>query len=207
MNIESVIKAYDRYSRFYDILFGMFFFQGRKDVINKIKFNDNDRLLEVGIGTGASVSLYPNQIEVVGVDLSEKMLKICERRIGKLKKSNIQVVNMNAESLDFPDESFEHVIAMYVVSVSPNPNKVVSELIRACKKGGNIIILNHFSHESSILTFIEKVISPLSSLIGFTPYFPLNKFLKENPLLDVYEIEKTNLFGYWTIIRARKSGN
>ena len=205
MNIESVVRTYDRYSSMYDAIFHPFFFQGRHDVIDKLVFSKNDHVLEVGIGTGASLPLYPKNTMVTGIDISEKMLSECKKRIAKKEIENVILEVMNAEKLDYPDNHFSHVIVMYVVSVAPNPQKMLEELSRVCAPGGEIIILNHFSHHDSLTSRIERFITPLATKIGFRPYFPLKEFLKSVHFLNIYDVEKTNLLGYWSIIRAKNT--
>jgi phosphatidylethanolamine/phosphatidyl-N-methylethanolamine N-methyltransferase len=206
MNIEAVIKCYDRYSSIYDAIFHPFFFRGRRDVIGKLNLEKSDHILEIGIGTGASLPLYPNDTKVTGIDISEKMLFECHKRIEKKDISNVTLEVMNAECLNYPNNHFSHVVAMYVMSVSPNPNIVLEELNRVCKSGGEIVVLNHFSHDESLISRLERLITPLSSKLGFKPYFPLQKFVEHMSFWDIYEVEKTNFWGYWSIIRAKKAG-
>lgn len=205
MNIESVVKSWNRYSFTYDLTWGFFLSPGRKHVINKMQFGDKNHVLEVGIGTGASLPLYTKCTKITGIDLSTKMLKVAHKRIKKHSIENAEILEMNAEKLDFPDNYFSHVIAMYVVSVSPNPEKVIKELKRVCKPGGDIIILNHFSHNNTLMTKLEKILTPLSTKIGFIPFFPLDEFLNKVDDIEIYDMERTNLLGYWTILWGRKA--
>ncbi len=205
MNIESVVKSWNRYSFTYDVIWGFFLSPGRRQVIEKMKLGEEDHVLEVGIGTGASLPLYNESTKVTGVDLSTKMLKVAHKRIKKQSIENAEILEMNAEDLNFPDNHFSHVIAMYVVSVSPNPEKVIQELKRVCKPGGDIVILNHFSYENSLASRFEKILTPLSTKIGFIPFFPLDDFLKKTDDIEIYDVERTNMLGYWTILRGRKA--
>jgi len=205
MNIESVVKSWNRYSFTYDVIWGFFLSPGRRQVIEKMELGEDDHVLEVGIGTGASLPLYNESTKVTGVDLSTKMLKVAHKRIKKKSIENAEILEMNAEDLSFPDNHFSHVIAMYVVSVSPNPEKVIQELKRVCKPGGDIVILNHFSYENSLASRFEKILTPLSTKIGFIPFFPLDDFLKKTDDIEIYDVERTNMLGYWTILRGRKA--
>ena len=205
MNIESVVKSWNRYSFTYDVVWGFFLSPGRRQVIEKMDLGEEDHVLEVGIGTGASLPLYNEGTRVTGVDLSTKMLKVAYKRIKKQSIENAEIFEMNAEELDFPDNHFSHVIAMYVVSVSPNPEKVIKELKRVCKPGGDIVILNHFSYENTLASRFEKILTPLSTKIGFIPFFPLDDFLQKTDDIEIYDVERTNMLGYWTILRGRKA--
>ncbi|MEX0965592.1 MAG: methyltransferase domain-containing protein [Pseudohongiellaceae bacterium] len=203
MDIASVEKTYDRYSSFYDIIFGAFFAPGRVEVINQLKFEDDAHILEIGIGTGASLGLYPQKAKITGVDLSEEMLRLSERRAQKSARA-VDLYMMNAEKLDFSDNSFSHVVAMYVVSVSPDPAAIVEEMVRVCKPGGEVVILNHFSDDNSLFGKFEKALAPFSSSLGFKPYFPLSKFTEQCRPFSFADCSKTNLLGYWSILKGLK---
>jgi phosphatidylethanolamine/phosphatidyl-N-methylethanolamine N-methyltransferase len=206
VDIKSLERTYDRYSSFYDLLFGMFFSPGRKTVVDKLNFGENSHMLEIGIGTGASISLYPRNVKLTGIDLSDEMLNICERRADRAGRE-IDLYAMNAEKLDFPDNYFTHVVAMYVVSVSPNPKAVLDEMYRVCAPGGELVILNHFSDENTLIGKVEKCLAPFSSRLGFKPFFPLQKFFKQCSSFVFHDCERVNLFGYWKILRGRKADN
>lgn len=206
MNTESIKLTYDRYSTLYDLMFGVFFFPGRKKAISLIDRTIDTDILEVGVGTGASLKYYPKYVSITGIDISDKMLSICNRRIKKYSMSNVCISNMDAENLDFNDNSFSHVMAMYIVSVCHNPSKLLEELMRVCKPGGQIIIVNHFSHVDSFVSKFEKALLPLSARLGFKPYFPIDDFLSL-PLFNQLEIvdrRRTGPLGYWTILKLVK---
>lgn len=204
MDIATLEKTYDRYSSFYDALFGAFFSPGRAAVVQGLQLNDDAHVLEVGIGTGASLGHYPRQTRITGVDLSDDMLRLSERRAQRVGRE-VDLRMMNAEDMDFPDNSFSHVVAMYVVSVSPDPAAIVREMVRVCRPGGEIVILNHFSDELSLMGKFEKLLAPLSSRLGFKPYFPLNEFTAGCRPFAFDDTSRTNLLGYWSILRGRKS--
>lgn len=203
MDLASLEKTYDRYSSFYDLMFGAFFSPGRRKAIDSMQFSEAASVLEVGVGTGASLKHYPKQAKLTGVDISEDMLRISEKRAQRAKRE-VDLYAMNAESLEFADNSFSHVVAMYVVSVSPDPTAIVEEMVRVCRPGGEIVILNHFSDDHSLVGTFEKALSPLSSRLGFKPYFPLSKFRQECDVVSFENVSKTNLLGYWSILRGNK---
>ena len=203
MDLASLERTYDRYSSFYDLLFGAFFSPGRKAVINKLNFKEEASVLEVGVGTGASLKLYPRQAKLTGIDISEDMLRLSQKRAQRACRQ-VDLYTMNAESLNFPDDSFSHVVAMYVVSVSPDPAAIVEEMVRVCRPGGEIVILNHFSDDGSVIGKLEKSLAPLSSKLGFKPYFPLNQFRETCSTVSFDELAKANLLGYWSILKGYK---
>ena len=203
MDQNSIIKSYKRVSSFYDLTFGQVFRPGQKAIIKKMDCIDTDNVLEIGIGTGSSLQYYPKQTKVVGIDISPDMLDVAKKRIAKDKIQNKHILLMNGERLSFPDNSFDKVVGMYVVSVTQNPQVLVEEMKRVCKNDGDIYIVNHFSTEQDnpFVKMFEKGLMPISKLLGWKPYFPFDEF-NSYANLDVLEMSKVNLFNYWNIIHA-----
>jgi len=200
---NSIIKSYKRVSSFYDLTFGQVFRPGQKAIIKKMDCVESDNVLEIGIGTGSSLQYYPKETKVVGIDISPDMLEVAKKRIVKDKIHNKHILLMNGERLSFPDNSFDKVVGMYVVSVTQNPQVLVEEMKRVCKNDGDIYIVNHFSTEQDNLfvKMFEKGLMPISKILGWKPYFPFDEF-NAYANLDVLEMSKVNLFNYWNIIHA-----
>ena len=203
MDQNSIIKSYKRVSSFYDLTFGQVFRPGQKAIIKKMDCIDSDNVLEIGIGTGSSLQYYPKETKVVGIDISPDMLEVAKKRIVKDKIDNKHILLMNGERLSFPDNSFDKVVGMYVVSVTQNPQVLVEEMKRVCKNDGDIYIVNHFSTEQDnpFVKMFEKGLMPISKILGWKPYFPFDEF-NAYANLDVLEMSKVNLFNYWNIIHA-----
>ena len=203
MDQNSIIKSYKRVSSFYDLTFGQVFRPGQKAIIKKMDCIESDNVLEIGIGTGSSLQYYPKETKVVGIDISPDMLEVAKKRIIKDKIHNKHILLMNGERLSFPDNSFDKVVGMYVVSVTQNPQVLVEEMKRVCKNDGDIYIVNHFSTEQDNLfvKMFEKGLMPISKILGWKPYFPFDEF-NAYANLDVLEMSKVNLFNYWNIIHA-----
>ena len=203
MDQNSIIKSYKRVSSFYDLTFGQVFRPGQKAIIKKMDCIQSDNVLEIGIGTGSSLQYYPKETKVVGIDISPDMLELAKKRIVKDKIQNKHILLMNGERLSFPDNSFDKVVGMYVVSVTQNPQILVEEMKRVCKNDGDIYIVNHFSTEedNSFVKMFEKGLMPISKILGWKPYFPFDEF-NAYANLDVLEMSKVNLFNYWNIIHA-----
>ena len=203
MDQNSIIKSYTRVSSFYDLTFGQVFRPGQKAIIKKMDCIDSDNVLEIGIGTGSSLQYYPKETKVVGIDISPDMLEVAKKRIVKDKIHNKHILLMNGERLSFPDNSFDKVVGMYVVSVTQNPQVLVEEMKRVCKNDGDIYIVNHFSTEQDnpFVKMFEKGLMPISKILGWKPYFPFDEF-NAYANLDVLEMSKVNLFNYWNIIHA-----
>tara|TARA_B100000424_G_C22853640_1_gene455115 strand:+ start:156 stop:743 length:588 start_codon:yes stop_codon:yes gene_type:complete len=190
-------------SGFYDLTFGQVFKPGQRALIEKMNCSESDRVLEIGIGTGSSFEYYPKKTNVVGIDISPDMLDIAKKKIKKNNIPNKSISLMDGEALSFPDNSFNKVVAMYVISVTQNPEKLIKEMKRVCKSNGDIYIVNHFSSEKDnlLIKVFEKSLMPVSKLLGWKPYFPFSDF-NRYAKLDVREIRKVNLFNYWNIIHA-----
>ena len=203
MDERSVVTAYRRLSGTYDRFFGPVFEQGRQVAIEKMGCQAGDRVLEVGVGTGLSLTQYAEGVEVVGIDVSPDMLEHARGRLSDEQRRRITLTEMDAQAVDYPDDSFDKVVAMYVVSVAPDPKKVVDEMKRVCKPGGELFIVNHFSQKGPMAK-LERLASPLSKLVGFRPSFPLDDFLAMADL-EVIDTQNVNAFGYWTLIHARNS--
>ncbi len=205
MNIDAVKAAYRRYARIYDILFGPIFHPGRKVIVEALECQPGDRILEVGVGTGLSLPLYPDHVKVTGIDISTEMLEKARQRIQRDRLSQVdEVLEMDAERMEFADASFDKVVAMYVVSVVPDLAQLVKEMRRVCKPNGEIFIANHFHSSNPVMKSVEKLLSPLSKLAGFHPDVDLDKFVRDTGL-DVVEMRNVNLFGYWKVLRCRNS--
>ncbi len=204
MDQNSIIKSYKRVSSFYDMTFGKVFKPGQMTVIDKMNCSPSDKVLEIGIGTGLSFQYYPEETKVVGIDISPDMLKLAKKKIEKDKKNLKYVTQMNGEQLSFPDNLFDKVVAMYVISVTQDPEKLINEMKRVCKENGDIYIVNHFSckDDNLLVKVLEKALMPVSKILGWKPYFPILEFNKYANL-NIKEISKVNMFNYWNIIHAK----
>ena len=205
MDIDAIKKAYRRYARIYDLYFGPVLHHGRKIVIDCLQCEPGDRILEVGVGTGLSLPLYPAFVKVTGIDISPEMLDYARGRVERDELMHVRDLRvMDAESMDFADNSFDKVMAMYVASVVPNPARLVDEMRRVCRPGGELYIVNHFRHTNPVISAVEGLIAPLSRLLGFRPDMCRRTFIEQTGL-EVVETRGVNAFGYWTLIRARNT--
>src|SRR6266481_2210244 len=131
----TVEHAYDRWAPVYDLVFGGVFSKGRRAAIaatNKL----GGRVLEVGIGTGISLPLYAPHVRIFGTDISEAMLEKAKRRVAEFHLKNVEgLAVMDAEKLEFPDDSFDVVMAQYVVTAVPNPEAALDEFARVLRPG------------------------------------------------------------------------
>ena len=205
MELRVIEKVYRRYAKRYDFYFGALFQPGRRAVINRMHCRPGERILEVGVGTGLSLPLYPSGVQVTGIDISDEMLARARTRTARDGLEHVAaLLRMDAEHMQFRDDSFDKVVAMYVVSVVPSPAQLVAEMRRVCRPGGELYIVNHFQHANPLVAGMERLLAPLSRLLGFHPDFPLEDFLQQTGL-EVSERIPVNLLGYWTLLRARNN--
>lgn len=207
MDIEKIERVYTNYAKVYDHIFGKIFHESRESAVRNLRPKPNERVLEVGVGTGIALPLYPSHCQVVGIDLSAGMLAKARQRQSAYELKNVELHLMDAGQMDFPDDSFDTVMAAYVVTAVPDYRKVVSEMIRVCRPGGRIIMLNHFSNGNKLIAAVEKVISPLCKHIGFRTDLSLNTVL-EGTTLYVAQKKKVNPLKFWHLVECenRKNG-
>ena len=174
-----------------------------KKLVSMMECTSNDKVLEIGIGTGTSYKYYPDDTHVTGIDISPDMLRKAKKNIIKNNLKNKDVLMMNGEQLKFEDNTFDKVVGMYVISVTQNPNLLIEEMKRVCKPHGDIYLVNHFSFDtdSKFLKVLEKGLMPVSKYLGWRPYFPFSEF-NAYAKLNVKSISKVNIFDYWGIIHA-----
>src|SRR5215203_540073 len=201
---DFVEGVYDKLAKVYDLFFGPTLHPGRLQAIQRMGITGDDRVLEVGVGTGINLSLYPRDSAVTGIDFSSSMLeKARERAARKDVPHSLRLLQMDAADLKFADNSFDIVYAPYLISVVPDPLKVAREMRRVCRPGGRIIFLNHFLSPNPLLSRTERLISPFTIHIGFKADLDLPAFLAQADLQPV-SIEKVNWPKIWSLVTCVK---
>lgn len=201
MNQQDIQSIYGKYSSFYDHIFSHFFFPRIRLGISKSKIKSGDKVIEVGIGTGISLPLYPRGCNVTGIDVTREMLEKAHEKKEKHKLDHVDLIEMDAENMTFADDTFDHSLAAFVVTVVPNPEKMVAEMKRVTKKGGNIVILNHFCSNNSFISGLEKFFSPLCEKWGWRSDISLD-LLSNHCNLHINEVIKKRKLDPWSIIIA-----
>jgi len=200
---DFVEGVYDKLAKVYDLTFGPTLHPGRLQAIQRMGIQPGERVLEVGVGTGINLSLYPKNCSVTGIDFSGSMLEIARERAARKDIRNVRLLQMDAADLKFAEDSFDIVYAPYLISVVPDPVKVAREMRRVCRPGGRIILLNHFLSPNAILSRIERLISPFTIHIGFKADLDLPAFLAQADL-QPQSIEKVNIPKLWSLVTTVK---
>jgi len=208
MDLQKVERVYSNYAAVYDHIFGRIFHESRESAVRRLHILPDEQILEVGVGTGLTLPLYPRYCKVVGIDLSPGMLTKARERMRTHRLENVVLLRMDAGQMEFPDNSFDTIMAAYVVTAVPDYRKVVTEMIRVCRPGGRIIMLNHFSNGNKLIAAVEKVISPLCKHIGFRTDLALSTVL-EGTSLHIARKEKVNPLRFWHLVECvnKKTGS
>jgi phosphatidylethanolamine/phosphatidyl-N-methylethanolamine N-methyltransferase len=201
ISVDNVVDTYRFYAPLYDRLFGAVLEPGRRALTEAVCGMRPTSILEVGVGTGLTLERYPESASVVGIDISKEMLEIARERAENLPGRSIHLASMNAEAMDFPDDCFDCVAIPYVLSVTPNPERLVAEIRRVCRKNGTILVLNHFSG-SRFWWFLERAVRPLSNRIGFRSDFCYDEQILKYDW-EILSVKKVNLFGLSRLVTIR----
>lgn len=204
MQVEAIQKSYRRWAPVYDLTFGRITQGGRilaAEHVNAL----GGTVLEVGIGTGLALDYYGPHVRVMGIDLSSEMLWEAEMKATRKALANVVGLHqMDARELSFPDASFDHVAAMHIMSVVPEPERVLDEMARVVRPGGSVMIGNHFAGRASERWgHVERLGAPLANLLGFHSNFPIDRVLG-HPLLRLEEQRQVKPFGLMTFLRFRR---
>lgn len=200
---DFVTGVYQRLANVYDWVFGPILHHGRVEAIRRMDLQPGASVLEVGVGTGITTSIYPEHTRVTGIDFSTEMLEKARERVEKKSLDHIRLLQMDAAHLDFPDDSFDVVHAAYVMSVVADPVQVAREMVRVCRSGGRVVFLNHFKSTNGVMAAFERLISPITVHIGFKADLDLDGFLRRSGLRP-QSVEKVNFPRLWSLVSCVK---
>jgi phosphatidylethanolamine/phosphatidyl-N-methylethanolamine N-methyltransferase len=196
MQEVSTRKIYDIHSAFYDATFGRLVRRRIERGIQHMNIQPGQHVLDLGIGTGASLSFYPREARIVGIDLSAGMLKQAVRKIEQLGLKHASVYQANALQLPFGDDSFDHVFISHVISVVSDPVKLLDEVRRVAKPGARIVIVNHFQSTNRFVALVEKWLCPLCTKLGWRSDLALSDLVRRSGVqIDYrYKLESIDLW-------------
>ena len=201
MEVAEIKRIYAYYSRVYDFIFKRWFFPRQQYAIQALNISPGQRVLDLGVGTGFSLPLYPQHAQVVGVDLSSKMLHEARKKVLRERLSHVDLMEMDAAHLAFPDNTFDCVIVAFVISVVPDPLQVLAEIKRVSKPEGHIVIINHFQSQNKMMAQLEKWVSPLCTKIGWRSDLALD-YLVQHADLRIDRKYSLNKLDLWKVVYA-----
>jgi phosphatidylethanolamine/phosphatidyl-N-methylethanolamine N-methyltransferase len=208
---QSVERAYARWAPVYDLVFGAVFERGRQEAIaaaEKFCGPQGGRILEVGVGTGLSLPCYNRINRIVGIDISEPMLRQAHRRVIEQNLSNVETIAvMDATRMALPDNSFDVVVAQYVITAVPNPEATLDEFARVLKPGGEIVLVNHIGAESGPRRLFEQCFAPVARKLGWRPEFPFKRLSDWATRSGVRVLERRPMppMGHFALIRFARA--
>ena len=196
-------RVYSDLARFYDFFFGRVFVDRENELIEGLNLRPGNRVLEVGVGTGIALSAYPPYAHVVAIDPSTDMLKCADKRVKENEWKHIELKQGDALNLDFPNDSFDYVTSFHVLTVVPDPYKMISEMVRVCKPGGRLVISTHFQSDNPIVAFLNTLVNPVTKLLGWTTRLRKQDVLKGHKVA-IERNERLGPFSVHTVLVLRK---
>ncbi len=204
MESAAIKKTYARWAPIYDSTFGAATALGRRHAVKHVNARGGE-VLEVGVGTGLALGRYAKDLSVTGVDFSEEMLSKARARVQAHQLSQVKELRqMDARALDFPDNHFDTVVAMHVMSVVPEPERVAAEMARVTKPGGEVVIVNHFASDKGFLAAVERLTARFPDLLGWHSDFDKARILGV-PGMVITQDRSFPPFGMMTFLALRKS--
>jgi phosphatidylethanolamine/phosphatidyl-N-methylethanolamine N-methyltransferase len=203
MHVDAIRRSYARWAPIYDLTFGRITNGGRKLAAAHVN-RMGGSVLEVGVGTGLAFGMYAPKVQVTGIDVSAEMLAKAQEKIDRAGLRNVTGLHqMDAREMAFPDESFDHVAAMHIMSVVPEPERVLSEIVRVCRVGGDVMIANHFAHTTEGWGWVERMAAPLAHMLGWHSDFARDRVMGDARLRLEDEVYVPP-FGLMTFLRFRR---
>jgi phosphatidylethanolamine/phosphatidyl-N-methylethanolamine N-methyltransferase len=198
---RQVQRAYEFWAPAYDFIFDWIFAPGRQAAIKHLDLNRQHSVLEVGIGTGLNLPLYPATCRLTGIDLSQEMLDKAVERVQTLAMPDVTLKVMDATSMDFGENVFDRAIATYTISAVPDPVAVLREMRRVVKPGGIIVILNHFRSERRITGLLEDFVAPVCTRLGWKSNLAMKPLLEQVGLRPEL-VSTVNMFNGWRLVKC-----
>jgi len=201
LDADAVRAAYRRWAGVYDTLFGSVSRAARRRAVSLVNRLPGQEVLEVGVGTGLALPHYTAEKRVTGIDLSSDMLRQARKRVAALGLANVAALHeIDAEATGLPNGAFDIAVAMFVASVVPNPRRLLAEMRRVVRPGGNILFVNHFAAENGPRWWIEWAMAPASHKLGWHPDFALQALFAPDDLPRL-TAEPVPPLGIFTLVR------
>jgi phosphatidylethanolamine/phosphatidyl-N-methylethanolamine N-methyltransferase len=197
---QRVVAAYARWAPVYDAIFGVITGPAQRATLAVLNELPSGRILELGVGTGITLPHYKPGHRIVGIDVSPDMLERARARVERLGLDNVEALTrMDAGRLTMEDGAFDAGVAMFVMTVVPDPQRVLSEMIRVVRPGGHLVLVNHFSAAKGIRARFEKWLNRFAGALGWNSDFPLSTVLGR-PELKLVGTRYLSPFGLYTLL-------
>jgi len=200
-NVETI---YQRLAPVYDLMYGVVLEHGRRQAIARLAPASGESVLEVGVGTGLSAKAYPPGCRVAAIDLSGAMLERAHERLQRHDVRHVALCRMDVAHLAFPDASFDAVYAAYVVNIVRDPVQAVREMLRVCRPGGRVVLLNHFREVRHKGQSVSRLLGSVAWRAGGVNWnLDLKELLRQVGLTAV-SIDRVNVPRVSSVVLCRK---
>ena len=202
-----VRQAYADWAPFYDFVFDGVLHAGRQTAARAAS-RPGALILDVGIGTGLELPMLAGDTSIVGIDLSEPMLRRAQRRVARRHLYNVcGLCVMDAARIAFASETFDVVMAPYVITTVPDPIQVLDEMLRVVKQGGEIVLVNHVARETGPIAEVENFMARRARTLGWRADFPwavIGNWIAAREHVTLVERRSLPPLGLFTLARLRK---
>jgi ubiquinone/menaquinone biosynthesis C-methylase UbiE len=197
---SSTARVYDRMASIYDLMEAPMEWMGGRSRRKRVIAGARGDVLEIGVGTGANLEHYPEDVALTGIDISEKMLDRARERAASLgRETRLELADV--ESLPYPDDSFDTVTATCVFCSVDDPVQGLREVRRVVRPDGEVRLLEHVRPRNPLLGKLFDLLTPATRrLMGPE----INRRTEENIAAAGLEIEAVRRDGIWREIVARK---
>lgn len=196
-------RTYYQLAKYYEAMFARFFRDRVRAAVSSLEIEPGAKVLEIGVGTGLSLSAYPEHADVFAIDLSAEMLQQAQEKVDRHGWNHIRLQQMDGQALELSDAQFDYVTAFHVVSVVPDHKKLIDEMVRVSKANATMLVVNHFRSERRWLASMVDLLNPVTRHLGWRTTLRLDDVVA-HPSLELEERYKTSPRSLFTIVHAKK---
>lgn len=196
-------RIYHQLATCYEAIFARFFRDRVHSAVRSLQIEPGAKVLEIGVGTGLSLSAYPDHADITAIDLSAEMLHQAQEKVNRHDWNHIRLQQMDGQALELADAQFDYVTAFHVVSVVPDHKKLIDEMVRVAKANATMLVVNHFRSERRWLASMVDLLNPVTRHLGWRTTLRLDDIL-EHPSLELEERYKTSPRSLFTIVQAKR---